>query len=335
MRYKQAHRGINLGGWLVVEKWMTPELFTGVKQSGELALYRELGTVEAKKRIQRHRDTFISEQDFQWISRHGFTLVRLPVGYWAFENVDDYVDDETYIDRAFIWAKKYNLRVILDFHGLQGSQNGYDHSGETGKIGFYKHRNRTKSLATLGYMARKYGKHPSLIGIEVVNEPKARWFIWRILRYYDKAVSTIEPYVRPDVKIILSDAFKPRRMALALKRRKYFSRIVLDIHLYQLYNWRDQRMGFSEHLYRATHDWADLLDDIQSQIAVLVGEWSAALPATMQRPKALGQKHIAAKYYQAQLQTFDEGTWGHCYWTYKAPGCGDWSYKQAHVWLLK
>src|SRR6478736_6585410 len=116
---KQARRGINLGGWLVAERWMTPQLFAGVIEDGEIALVRELGYDEARRRLEMHRSSFITEKDFQWIAEHGFEFVRLPVGYWLFEETDDFIDGETYLRRAFEWATRYKLGVVLDFHGLQ------------------------------------------------------------------------------------------------------------------------------------------------------------------------------------------------------------------------
>lgn len=38
--------------------------------------------------------------------------------------------------RAFTWARKYGLRINLDIHALPGSQNGWNHSGKLGTVGF-------------------------------------------------------------------------------------------------------------------------------------------------------------------------------------------------------
>lgn len=35
----------------------------------------------------------------------------------------------SYFTRAIGWARKYGLRILLDFHALPGSQNGWNHSG--------------------------------------------------------------------------------------------------------------------------------------------------------------------------------------------------------------
>ena len=39
-----------------------------------------------------------------------------------------------YFLKAIEWARKYGIRINLDFHALPGSQNGWNHSGKLGSI---------------------------------------------------------------------------------------------------------------------------------------------------------------------------------------------------------
>jgi len=49
-------RGVNLGNWLVLEKWMKPEVFEGTTAEDETELMRQLG--EARfERMKAHRDS--------------------------------------------------------------------------------------------------------------------------------------------------------------------------------------------------------------------------------------------------------------------------------------
>lgn len=300
---------------------MTPGLFEGVDGNGEIALVKELGYEVARTRLIAHRESFITEKDFRWIAEHGFDFVRLPVGYWLFSKTDDFIDGEAYVRRAFEWARLYRLRIVLDFHGLQGSQNGQDHSGQVGKIRFYRRGNRADALDTLEYMCRTYGDKEELLAIELINEPKTRWFLWRLLKYYDRAVAIAERHLRPTTLIIVSDAFKPLRMARALSRRAYGSRLVLDVHLYQLFSARDQRLSLDEHVGIVNHKWKKLLEELSRYVPVYVGEWSAALPPFSARE---GRN---AEYFLAQHVLFDSHAWAHSYWSYKAPGSGAWDYR--------
>lgn len=325
---KTARRGINLGGWLVVERWM-PGVFEGVRGPAEIDIVRELGYDAARQRLTEHRETFITEDDFAWIRQQGFDFVRLPVGYWLFEATDDFIDGEVYIKRAFRWAQQHDLGVILDFHGLQGSQNGKDHSGQVGKTRFYRRLNQAAALRTLEYMARTYGQEPALLGIEVINEPRVRHCLWRLLRYYDKAYRAVSPHLGPGVKIIVSDAFSPLRLAKKLSRRPYAAKIVLDVHLYQLFTWRDRLMSFDRHLTIAEETWRDLIDEVQRYLPVLVGEWSAALTPRVYQDGQGPESERVHDYYAVQKQTFDDAAWAHAYWTYKAPYCGVWSWRDS------
>lgn len=45
-----------------------------------------------------------------------------------------FADQDRYFTRAISWARKYGIRILLDYHALPGSQNGWNHSGKSGQI---------------------------------------------------------------------------------------------------------------------------------------------------------------------------------------------------------
>jgi len=54
--------------------------------------------------------------------------VRIPIGYWAYEvaSGEPYIQGQhEYLLKAVGWAGKHGLMVIIDLHGVPGSQNGY------------------------------------------------------------------------------------------------------------------------------------------------------------------------------------------------------------------
>jgi len=54
--------------------------------------------------------------------------VRLPIGYWAWDvgAGEPYIQGQLhYLRRAVRWAKNNGLKLIIDLHGVPGSQNGY------------------------------------------------------------------------------------------------------------------------------------------------------------------------------------------------------------------
>lgn len=75
--------------------------------------------------LKPHWDSWARFEDFQKVKDSGFNLVRIPVGYWAWdnENVPYAKGAAPYLDAAINWARSLGLKVIVDLHGAPGSQN--------------------------------------------------------------------------------------------------------------------------------------------------------------------------------------------------------------------
>ena len=278
---------------------------------------------EARRRLEAHRSSFITEEDFVWCAQAGFDFVRIPVGYWLFEQADGFVEGQRYLDRAFDWASKHQLGVIIDFHGLQGSQNGYDHSGQVGRR-FFSGNHVERAVETAKYLAMTYGGYSTLLGLQVINEPRQGVSLKKLLSYYDRVITCVSPLLGPDTKIIVSDAFQPIRMARALQKKRYGDNVVMDLHLYQTeLAWWKQPRDYHGYMSRVSGRWSKLLGSLNDHVPVMVGEWSAALPTRVIRTNSHSQY---TAYFAVQQQLFDRTTWAHSYWTYKAPHNGPWDY---------
>lgn len=67
--------GVNLGNWLVLEKWMNPAMFEGTDAEDETQLVEKLAPEVYKTRIKLHRAEYITERDFLRIKAMGFNTV--------------------------------------------------------------------------------------------------------------------------------------------------------------------------------------------------------------------------------------------------------------------
>jgi glucan 1,3-beta-glucosidase len=314
-------RGVNLGGWLVLEKWMTPSLFDGRAAIDEYGLCQELGPAKAPKLLDAHRASFITETDFAWIAEHGLNAVRLPVGWWVFGNEPPYVGAIAYVDRAFEWARKYGLQVVLDLHGAPGSQNGNDHSGKAGRRGWGSQETIKQTLDVLEKLATRYGGNSALAAMEILNEPSYRLGRRRLSGFYEQAYARVRKRCDRRVAIIFHDAFRPKRWSNVL-RGPSFERVMLDHHYYQVFGWRDRRRLLRRQLSRP-QILAERIASVQLQRPVIVGEWSLALPnRAMQSSDATTHKG----YADAQLLAMRAAR-GWFFWSYKTEGGGVWSYR--------
>jgi glucan 1,3-beta-glucosidase len=178
---------VNLGGWLVLEKWMTPSLFAGLNAEDETTWCVERGAA-AESVLQQHWNSFIGRNDFAWLAQIGVNAVRIPVGHWLFG--PDYPYHRAYggvrypyvtgglevLDRAFAWAEEFGLWVILDLHAAPGCQNGFDNGGIKDVCEWHtRPEYMDYALTVLERLAQRYHRQPALHGIEVLNEP--RWDI--------------------------------------------------------------------------------------------------------------------------------------------------------------
>lgn len=113
-------RGANIGGWLVLEPWITPSIFQqfGGSVVDEYTLTQNVPN--AGDILRSHWDSWVSQGDFQKIADSGFNLVRIPVGYWAFQKYqgDPYIQGAAeYLEKAIGWARATGLKVWIDLHG--------------------------------------------------------------------------------------------------------------------------------------------------------------------------------------------------------------------------
>ena len=161
-------KGVNLGNWLVLEKWMSQELFDGLEAEDESAFYEDLSKEEAKRRLYMHRSYYIQERDFQHIATMGLNLVRIPVPHFIFGDYEPGIGCIEYLDNAFTWAKRYGLKVLIDLHTAPDSQNGFDNGGLSGVVKWHlKQENIDFTLSVIDRLAKRYAGHSALYGIEL------------------------------------------------------------------------------------------------------------------------------------------------------------------------
>nr|CCA23489.1 unnamed protein product [Albugo laibachii Nc14] len=206
-------KGVNLGGWLVLESWMTQSsnvwknVDETIQKQGEYATMKFLGHEVGDRLFSEHRETWITEQDIIDIASAGMNLVRVSTGYWITEHLvpvaPNFQEDISvhapgglfYLDRLiFDWATRHNVAVIISLHGHAGSQNGQDHSGAKlhHKPQWSEDVNAQKaSLDWAKFIADRYRSSESFLGITLMNEPEHPTKVEDVKKYYTEAYNEI------------------------------------------------------------------------------------------------------------------------------------------------
>lgn len=318
-----ALRGVNLGGWLLLEKWMTPTLFKGTDAGDE---YTFMQTDGAAEKIERHRQTFIREADFRWLAKHGIEAVRIPVGYWIFDGDGPYAAGISHLDWAVKMAEKHQLKVLLDLHGAMGSQNGKDHSGRIGRSGWFHHRDyRRQTIDVLVRLAERYNHYDCIWGIELLNEPKIGLLHITLRRFYNRAYDALIKVARPGIHIVFHDAFTPRLMSGAVLGSSSLP-VVMDVHWYQ-FGRLFHRFETIKRYFKILGRRSKLVARLQQRQPIIIGEWSVVLTRTILNGASQEkEKQLFKEHAKLQLAAYDSAlAW--FYWTYKTEDRGIWHFR--------
>lgn len=133
MTEAKAIIGTNIGGWQVLEPWITPSLFYrflgNTQQDGigvdQYTFCEQLGPEEGNKVLRAHWDSWVTEELIKEMSEREIEVVRLPIGDWTLKPYGPYVGCTDGADDKVQWfldtAAKYGLKVLLDVHTLKDS----------------------------------------------------------------------------------------------------------------------------------------------------------------------------------------------------------------------
>ncbi|KAJ5021742.1 glycoside hydrolase superfamily [Bipolaris maydis] len=359
-------RGVNIGGWLVLEPWITPSIFDNANRGrpqndivDEYTLGEKLGSQNALNILRNHWDTFVTWQDFNKIKQSGFNVVRIPIGYWAYDTFGSpYVSGAAvYIDAAIDWARSVGLKILIDLHGAPGSQNGFDNSGQRMDRPTWQQGDTVqRTLQVLRTISQKYAQksyQDVIIGIELLNEPALYNGLSRdvLAQFYRDGYGQVREV--SDTPVIISDGFTAPNSwnGFLTPSDANAQNVAIDNHQYQVFDSNLLKLSPAGHAQQAcsntgAYGGADKW--------TFVGEWTSAMTdcarylngygrgarydgTYLGNPK-LGEcgwrndlaqwpasyKDDSRRYIEAQIRAFESTTQGWFWWNFKTEGAAEW-----------
>jgi glucan 1,3-beta-glucosidase len=284
-------RGVNLGGWLSLEPFITPSLFNYDSSLGivdEWTLTTQLGSA-AQSTLEKHYATFVTEQTFVDIANAGLDHVRIPFSYWAVATYpgDPYVFRTSwrYLLRGIEWARQNGLRINLDLHGLPGSQNGWNHSGRQGAIGWLNGTdgalNANRSLEVHDQLSQFFAqdRYKDIIAFYgLANEPKMTVLpVSEVLDWTANAYTLVRQNGM-NAYVVFGDGF----MGLAKWQGQLtgYDGLVLDAHQYVIFNENQIDYTHTTKVNYACTGWTEQSEqsmDVSTGFGpTIFAEWSQA-----------------------------------------------------------
>ena len=340
-------KGINFGNLFIAEGWMTVNSIGAVyNKNGGFESVNKEGVVEAYEEIYQEEmdsiladrftleeienlndaffDAYCTEADLKLIADTGLNTVRLPVYYRTFlttadrytvtdedlcaKNFDDIELDFEKVDKFMEYAQKYDLKVILDMHGVMGGQSGYEHCG-TPDMDFWETEEYIVFMCNLWqaiaehYIDERPDLASTIIAYDLVNEPTKKTeagtgtLQWKVMdRMYDAIREVDTHHV-----ISIEGVWYPN--SLPNPDRYGWENVLYQYHFY---NWNHDKGVSNEMFYSAMFA---LYAQSDYNVPKFVGEFNF-----------FGNKDAWSKY----LVQYDELGWGWTIWSYKIVSVGWW-----------
>ena len=170
---KKVHlRGLNLGGWLMMEAYFMHSPNTA-EQLFKKNFAKHLSTSALKEFEKSFRGAFIKEEDIKRIKSFGFNCLRVPFNCRLVETKPYKYSKSglSYLDNVVAWGKKYKIWIILDMHAAPGGQNHDWHGDSLGTADLWaKESNRKRVYALWKFLADRYKDEPWVAGYDLLNE---------------------------------------------------------------------------------------------------------------------------------------------------------------------
>ncbi|KAJ5130333.1 Exo-beta-1-3-glucanase (Exg1) [Penicillium bovifimosum] len=358
-------RGVNLGGWLVTEPWITPSIFEAAGDAAvdEWTLCETLGSDECRFVLDQHWGTFITADDFSQIASTGMNHVRIPIGYWAVKHLDGdpYIDGQLkYLDQAIAWARAAGLKVIVDLHGAPGSQNGFDNSGRRGPIAWQQGNTVENTKDALDALAARYKDDGDVVtAIEALNEPSIPGGVNQdgLKQYYYDSWGLLRKYSQ-DTTLVLHDGFvAPESWNGFMNQNSGVWYVMMDTHHYEVFDSSILTLDTTAHVNNVCSFANDHVKTTDKW--TVVGEWTGAMTdcakylngkgvgarydGTFPNSQAIGScagkssgtvealsetdRANTRRFIEGQLDAYEKGN-GWLYWTWKTEGAPEWDMQE-------
>lgn len=169
-------RGVNLGGWLLIETWMTPADTSGLPDNFSIiqTLDNRFGVATEQSLIKTYQQSWITTADLDNIRAEGMNVIRVPVWWANFETLNGQwrSDAFTMLDWVVSQAGARGIYTIIDMHGVVGAQSTSQDTGQQNLNAYWtSSADQTATNQIMMKIAAHYNGNPNVAAYDLMNEP--------------------------------------------------------------------------------------------------------------------------------------------------------------------
>lgn len=173
-------KGLNLGGWFIMEKWMCPLDSGGLPDTYSIIaeLDSRFGVATEQSLIRTYQTNWITTADLDNIKNEGFNCVRVPVWWGNFYSITNTTstgwrsDAFTVLDWLVTNCAVRGIYVVIDMHGVVGGQSISDSTGQQNQNLYWtSSADQSQTAYMWTQIATHYMGNATVAGYDLINEP--------------------------------------------------------------------------------------------------------------------------------------------------------------------
>jgi endoglucanase len=300
-------RGLNLGGWFIMEKWMCP-LDSGSlpdTYSAITNLDSRFGVATEQSLIHAYQTNWITTGDLNNITNAGYNCVRMPVWWGNFYSITNTTssgwrpDAFTVLDWLVTNCASRGIYVIIDMHGVVGGQSTSDSTGWQNQNQYWISSTAQSQTAFMWrQIVAYYNGNPAVAGYDLINEPFGTSSTADVWPAYTNLYTTIRAVDASHI-IIVEGTFGDWNWGMLPNPSVYgWTNIIYSMHEYQ---WNGTIAQIES---GADNQVADFQNHLSWNVPDYVGEWN--------------NMGMGAACYKYSINAYNNAGISWSMWAYKA-----------------
>jgi endoglucanase len=235
-------KGLNLGGWFVMEPWMCPADSGGLPDTYSIIteLDSRFGVATEQALIKAYQTDWITTTDLNNITNGGFNCVRVPVWWGNFYSITNTTstgwrsDAFSELDWLVTNCAARGIYVVIDMHGVIGGQSTSDDTGEQNQNTYWTNSTEQSETAYMWtQIASHYNSNSAVAGYDLINEPDGAPSTSAVWNAYNSLYNTVRS-VDTNHIIIMEGTFDNWDWNMLPAPSTYgWTNIVYSMHEYQ------------------------------------------------------------------------------------------------------
>ncbi len=320
-------RGFSLGGWLIMEAWMTPMNSTTNLPDNYSALQTldsRFGVVTQQLLISTYQQAWIETNDLDNIKAMGMNVVRVPVWWADFEALDGTWRTDAFdrLDWLVTNAWQRGIYTIIDMHGVPGGQSTDQSTGQINQNQYWSNTNDQNSTTIIWQtIAAHYNNNPAVAGYDLINEPQGAPDSNSVWSAYDGLYQAIRA-VDPDHIIFMEGTWGNWDWSMLPDPA--------------MFGWQNVAYEMHEYQWTSSTNATAIMAGVDNQVSDFKNHQSWNVPAFIGEFNEFSAGSDPTIPWKYAVQQFNSNNMNWTVWTYKTISGGvpnDWGlYNPTGVW---